>query len=82
VSELLSKLNHDELMGLFLGGTAIVGGLLCAITAIVGGFWHHARVLSLKHEMVSRGMSAEEIRMVVDAGSKCSIHEHRSEYST
>ncbi|HEV3006563.1 MAG TPA: hypothetical protein VGX78_18985 [Pirellulales bacterium] len=81
MSELLSKLDSDQLMGLFLGGTAIVGGLLVAIIAVFGSFWHKARELALKQDMLSRGMSADEIRLVLDAGSKHLLENCHSEHS-
>ena len=57
-----------------LGLAAIVGSLLIGITAIIAGAWQKARraevAAALKHDMLNRGMSAEEIRTVLDAGTK------------
>jgi hypothetical protein len=79
--ELLSKFPSDELIGL----VAVVGGLLigliCGPTAIIGAYWIQIRQMALKQEMLNRGMSADEIRMVVDAGSKSSRKEFRSDHS-
>jgi hypothetical protein len=72
--ELLSKFDPEELLGLFLGGTAIVGGLLCGIIGIIAGTWQKVRraeiAAALKQDMLNRGMSAEDIRTILDAGSK------------
>jgi hypothetical protein len=68
--ELLSKFDPGELIGL----VAVAGGLLipilCGVTAILTNYFYKIRLLALKQEMLSRGMSADEIRMVLDAGSK------------
>jgi hypothetical protein len=72
MTELLSKFNAGELIGL----VAVAGGLLipilCGVTAILTDYWHKARQLALKQDMINRGMSAEEIQMVLDAGTKSS----------
>ena len=71
--ELLSKFEAGELIGL----TAVVGGLLCGLVAIVMGTGLAIRktelTVGLKKSMLERGMSAEEIRMVMDAGSGHSL---------
>ena len=63
--ELLSKFNAGELIGL----TAVVGGLLCGALGIVMGVGLAIRKTELeaglKKSMLERGMSAEEIRMVM-----------------
>ncbi|HEV8058286.1 MAG TPA: hypothetical protein VGP68_00305 [Gemmataceae bacterium] len=64
--ELLTRFEPGELIGL----VAVVGGLLCGIVAIIAGSWFKMREITLKEEMVNRGMSAEEIRLVLDGGSK------------
>ena len=64
--ELLEHFNGGELIAIL----AVGGGLLTGIVAIISGQWHKTRELALKEEMVSRGMSAEEIRMVLEAGEK------------
>ena len=70
MGDLLSKFGPGELIGL----VAVAGGLLipilCGITAIVTDYFYKVRQLELKHDMLNRGMSAEEIRVVLDAGSK------------
>ena len=76
--ELLSKFNAGELIGL----TAVVGGLLCGTLAIVMGVGLAIRrtelEAGLKKSMLERGMSAEEIRMVMESGSQTSL-EHRKQ---
>jgi hypothetical protein len=71
--ELLSKFEPGELIGL----TAVLGGLICGVTGIVMGIGLAIRKTELesglKKAMVERGMSAEEIRMVMDAGSDRSL---------
>jgi hypothetical protein len=71
--ELLSKFDADELIGF----TAVVGGLMCGALGIVMGVWFAIRrvelAAGLKRSMVERGMSAEEICMVMDAGSRPSL---------
>jgi hypothetical protein len=73
--ELLSKFEPGQLIGL----TAVVGGLSCGALAIVMGIWLAMRKTELeaglKRSMLERGMSAAEIRIVMEAGS-CSSNEH------
>jgi hypothetical protein len=69
---MLTHFNPGQIIAL----VAVGGGLLIALSAIIGGFWHHARLTSLKQDMVNRGMSADEIRAVIEAGSK-DHHAHR-----
>jgi hypothetical protein len=68
MTDLLSRLNGGELIGL----VAIVGGLLVGMVAIVADYWHKIRRAEieggLKQDMLNRGMSAEEIRTVMEAG--------------
>ena len=67
---LLSRLNAGELIAL----VAIIGGLLCAILGILAGTWEKIRrtelTMALKQDMLNRGMSADDIRAVLEAGSK------------
>ncbi len=71
--ELLSKFDAGELIGL----TAVVGGLMCGALGIVMGVGLAIRrtelEAGLKRSMVERGMSAEEIRIVMNAGSENSL---------
>jgi hypothetical protein len=72
MTEFFDKFSGGQMLGL----VAIVGGLLVGATAIVAGAWQKARraevAAALKHDMLNRGMSAEEIRTVLDAGTKAS----------
>jgi hypothetical protein len=51
---------------------------LVTIVPIIGGFWYAFRVkqweMALKQAMIERGMSAEEIKMVLQATSKATPH--------
>jgi hypothetical protein len=71
--ELLSKFDAGELIGL----TAVAGGLLCGALAIVMGVGLAIRKTELeaglKRSMLERGMSAEEIRMVIHARSDSAL---------
>jgi hypothetical protein len=53
---------------------AVSGGLLCGLVSIVMGIWHATRrvelATALKQDMLARGMSPEEIQMVMAAGSE------------
>lgn len=66
----LSNLPFPALMGLLVVG----GGLAMGFVAIIGAFWTDIRkreiAAALKQDMLSRGMSAEEICTVLDAGTK------------
>ena len=68
--ELLLKIEPGHLIGL----VAVAGGLVCGIVAIVMGIGLEIRrvelAAALKKDMLERGMTAEEIRIVMEAGSK------------
>jgi hypothetical protein len=82
MNEFLSRFNAGETIAL----VAVAGGLLipilCGVTAIILDGWIKLRQLALKQEMLNRGMSAEEIRLVLDAGSKESRKALRNEHSS
>jgi hypothetical protein len=82
--DLLSKFDAGELLGLVLGLVAVTGGLLCGIVGIIAGSWQTVRraeiTAALKHDMLNRGMSAEEIQTVLEAGSKGSRRDFRSRH--
>jgi hypothetical protein len=69
MQEFLSRFGNDALIGL----VAVVGAFLCGIPAIIGGIWYALRTAeiagALKQDMLNRGMSAEEIQIVLDAGT-------------
>ncbi len=67
--EFLSRLEPGHLIGL----TAVLGVFACGMVAIVMGIRLGIRSLeltsALKQSMLDRGMTAEEIRIVMEAGS-------------
>jgi hypothetical protein len=67
--EFLSRWDAGELIGLI----AVVSGALIAITAILSGQWRRVRQTeieaSLKHDMLARGLSAEDIERILKAKS-------------
>jgi hypothetical protein len=74
MTDLWSKFAPDEFIGLVAVSGAFLCGLLCGTTAIVMGCWLEMRrtaiAAALKQDMLNRGMSADEIRVVVEAGSR------------
>ena len=70
MSEFLSRLNSDDLCGILIVGASLIFGL----AAIAISAWIKLRkaeiAANLKHEMLARGMSAEDIKAVLDAGNK------------
>jgi hypothetical protein len=82
MNEMFSRIEPGE----FIGLVAVAGGLLCGIVAIVMHFLHENRKAEinggLKQDMLNRGMSADDIRVVLDAGTPASgksvpnRHEH------
>jgi hypothetical protein len=69
MTDVLSHFNPGQVIGL----VATAGGLLCGIVAIVMVFWHEIRKAEieavLKQDMLNRGMTADEIRTVIEAGT-------------
>jgi len=70
MTDFLSRFNGGELIAF----VSVAGGLLIAATAIIAGTWQKVRrteiVSALKQDMLNRGMSADEIRTVLEAGSR------------
>jgi hypothetical protein len=71
MTELLSKFDSGELIGL----VALIGGMFLGTLGIILAFcWNwqvHRRaeiMAGLKQDMLNRGMSAEQIQMVLEAG--------------
>ena len=56
---------------------SIVGGLIVVMFALAADIWQRARKVEieakLKQDMLDRGMSADEIRTVLDAGKTTSF---------
>jgi hypothetical protein len=75
--DLLSRMDSGELIGI----VAVVGGLLIALVAIIAGSWVKVRraeiAAALKQDMLNRGLSAEDIRTVLGAGSKRSVEQQK-----
>jgi hypothetical protein len=65
----LSRFDPGQVIGL----VAVTGGLLCGLVAIVMGIWLEMRrtetAAILKQDMLNRGMTADEIRTVLEAGT-------------
>jgi hypothetical protein len=76
VEEFLAKFNGGELIGFVAVAGGILIGLVCGLAGILTGCWEKIRrteiAAALKRDMLNRGMSAEEIRTVIEAGSKYS----------
>ena len=70
MNEFFSKLTADDLSGLLMVVAALVFGLF----AIGIGAWLKMRkteiAANLKHDMLARGMSADDIAKVLNAGEK------------
>jgi hypothetical protein len=74
LNELVTKLNGGELLGLcgiIVGLLAIMGGIGVAITKVVASYYRRTQLdeieATLKMEMVQRGMSAADIKQVLEA---------------
>ncbi len=80
MTELLSKFDAGE----FIGLVAVVGGLICGLTAIVMGIWLEGRrvelAAALKQDMLNRGMTADEIQTVCEAATNNSRKAVRSRH--
>ena len=61
MSDLLTRMDGGQLIGL----VAVVGGLLVFLCGTLGHYWHAGRLTALKQDMVSRGMSPDELQAVV-----------------
>ncbi|HEX4591768.1 MAG TPA: hypothetical protein VH120_17660, partial [Gemmataceae bacterium] len=75
MEHLIDKFHSDELLGLVALLGAFTCGLIIAPLGIALGFFHQAHLTrrtealaALKQDMLSRGMSADEIHAVLEAG--------------
>jgi hypothetical protein len=80
VSEFLSRVNSGDLIGLFALAGSMVLALILGTMGILLGFYmqrlkyRRAEILvALKQDMLNRGMSADEICMVLEAGTKDTV---------
>jgi hypothetical protein len=71
--EYLHRFSPGELIAL----VAVAGGLMCGIVTIIAIYLHSSHTAEiaarLKTDMLDRGMSADEIRAVLDAGSQADL---------
>ena len=74
MTDILSKLDGGEILGLcgiMLGTIAILGGITVAITQSIASHYRKTQLdemeATLKMEMIQRGMSAGEIKQVLEA---------------
>jgi hypothetical protein len=72
MGDLWSKFDPGEFIGLVAVGGGLLIPIICGVTAIVTDYFFKVRQLDLKQDMLSRGMSADDVRVVLDAGSKYS----------
>jgi hypothetical protein len=70
MAELLSRMSPGEFVLLVVFG----GAVFCGLVAIIMGFGVEYRkaelAAALKKDMLERGMTPEDIRLVMEAGSK------------
>ena len=70
MGEFLTKVDGGELIAIISVG----GGMLIALLSIGVAAWHKVRTeqiaADLKRDMLDRGMSADEIKTVLEAGPK------------
>ncbi|MEX0977746.1 MAG: hypothetical protein WDZ48_02780 [Pirellulales bacterium] len=73
MQEIISKLGSEEILGLcgiFVGMVAVLGGVAIAITGVISSNRRRAQrdeiEATLKLEMIERGMSAAEIKQILE----------------
>jgi hypothetical protein len=67
MTELLYRLEPDELFAGFLGVATFISGLAIALGLIWASVRKAAITAELKRDMLDRGMSAQDIRVVIEA---------------
>jgi hypothetical protein len=65
-----SRLTSNHLVTIFLVMAAMIAGVIVSALSIWGKVRRAQIAANLKLDMLERGMSAEEIRAVVDAGAE------------
>jgi hypothetical protein len=67
MGQMFASMNYGQFIGLI----AVSGGLLIGLVVVLGGMWTEIRkteiAAMLKQDMLARGMSADDIRMVLTA---------------
>jgi hypothetical protein len=88
LNEFLSRFDSGELIGLIALAGGMLVGLILGIMGISLGFYvqrlkyRRAEILAaLKQDMLHRGMSADEICMVLEAGTKGTRKHPSSQHS-
>jgi hypothetical protein len=70
MNEFLSRLNSGDAIAL----VSVGAGLLITVFCVGAGVWHKVRAeeiaADLKKDMLDRGMSADEIKTILEAGPK------------
>jgi hypothetical protein len=82
MTEFLAKFDGGELIGLVAVAGGLLCGLVCGTTAIIMDHWCKLRQMALKQDLVNRGMSADEIQVVLDAGTSRASKSYRREQIT
>ena len=67
--EFVSRLTSNHLVTIFLATAALVAAVIISAMWIWGRVRRARIAADLKLEMLERGMSAEDIKTVIDAGS-------------
>jgi hypothetical protein len=84
MEEFFAKFNAGELIGFTAVAGGLLCGILCGVTGILMGCWEKIRLAeiaaALKRDMLNRGMSADEIRTVIEAGSKRSRKDRHDQH--
>jgi len=70
MENLLAKFDPYELIVLVAVGGGLLIPILCGVAGIITDYFYKVRQLALKQDMINRGMSADEICIVLDAGTK------------